>query len=123
MIRAACVLDAARAKRYFRATACSPLDRLNLSPNPAEASAPLNQSSGASNAPVHDGCIAAGLVGIAFAMRRCCKAARTAYTGQAIAQLREIRIDSIPCVKLRGGITGTTIQRAVDTRLKIPRET
>jgi hypothetical protein len=46
-----------------------------------------------------------------------------ACTGQAIAKLREIRNASIPCVKSRGGITGTIIQHAVDTRLKIPSET
>ncbi|MDX2138674.1 MAG: hypothetical protein SF123_11315 [Chloroflexota bacterium] len=49
--------------------------RFYLAPNPAEASAPLNPSSAAAHAPVYDGCIAAGLVGIAFAMRRCCQAA------------------------------------------------
>jgi hypothetical protein len=45
-----------------------PLDSLFLSPNSAGDSATLNTPSAASNAPVYDGCIAAGLVGIAFAM-------------------------------------------------------
>ncbi len=46
-----------------------------LAPNSADDSAALNTPSAASNAPVCDGCIAAGLVGIANAMRRCCEAA------------------------------------------------
>lgn len=52
--------------------------RFYLAPIPADDSATLNTPSAASNAPVCDGCIAAGLVGIANAMRRCCKAALTA---------------------------------------------
>lgn len=44
-----------------------------LAPNPADDSAALNTPSAASNAPVYDGCIAAGLVGIAM---RCALAAR-----------------------------------------------
>lgn len=45
--------------------------RFYLAPNPADDSAALNTPSAASNAPVCDGCIAAGLVGIADAMRSC----------------------------------------------------
>lgn len=42
--------------------------RFYLAPNSADDSATLNTLSAASNAPVCDGCIAAGLVGIANAM-------------------------------------------------------